>query len=300
MSDKKISIAIPSANRIKELKEVVFNISKSGLNSIEEILIVNDGYDQSTILEAFNRESEIPIRVVNNKYEKGFAWAFITLIEEVKSEYFIFMTDDDILNIDQIPCLFNHIQHSKSVIISPSWLGSNLYPLRSCSKDTVISIQTLLKYTAHAPGLVFNTAACEGVIEQLKSIINEKIIFSLMYPQVILGGLLLKSSQEMTAIPLIIGEDNHNIATGLTCDDGSAYFTFYSRSIQLASLDKLSRSNNSLFFNNSFFVNLKIQIMARMMLKSRFKIVISATIIYLIRSFKVKMYTLIKNKSGDT
>jgi glycosyltransferase involved in cell wall biosynthesis len=298
MNIKKISIAIPSANRIKELKEVVFNISKSGLNLIEEVLIVNDGYDEATMSKSFNSESKIPIRVVSNKYEKGFARAFVTLIEEVKTEYFIFMTDDDVLNIDHISHILNHIQHSKPAIISPSWLGSNSYPLRSCGKNTVISMSTLLKYTAHAPGLVFNTALCKGSIEQLKSIINENIYFSLMYPQVILGGLLLKSSQQLVAIPLIIGKDNHDIDTGLVSDDGSAYFTFYSRSIQLASLDKLGRSKNSLYLDSSFFVVLQMQIMARVMMMSELKIVISAIMIYLTRALKVRIYKFIKNRPG--
>ena len=95
---KPISVVIPTYNRCDTLKKaLVAYLDQTALQSIAEILVVDDGSTDSTggVVELMARESVVPIRYLLQE-NKGPAAARNVGIREAAGELILF-TDDDII-----------------------------------------------------------------------------------------------------------------------------------------------------------------------------------------------------------
>ena len=115
----KVTVVIPTRNRLKTLKEVI----QSYINQkdVKEILIIDDFSDQpientdfSLALKEANNPS-ITLRVINNEKREGAAKSRNKGIKNAQSEYILFGEDDAYIDDDYVKNLINKITNDKSI-----------------------------------------------------------------------------------------------------------------------------------------------------------------------------------------
>ncbi len=114
-----LTICIPTYNRPKGLKRALRNILKNqaSLPYIYEILVIDDNPNNSSryILSEFSNNK---IRYILNKNNIGLDKNFVKCMKEVKSEYLIFLTDDDIFVDNSMNKLIQILLKTKPSVLS--------------------------------------------------------------------------------------------------------------------------------------------------------------------------------------
>ena len=234
------SIAIPSFNRSRELINQISNINSLALHSLQEILVINNGYDQLQISDSLYKVSDkYRVRVVDVSDQPGFHFAFISLVKAVNTEYFLYVTDDDVLSAEYLHYIDSLSGLNHACILSPQWIGSLGHFIRRNNAGKVLKRSSdILAATAHAPGLVFNTRSAQSSLPKLSNLVNQDFEIVKVYPQVFLSVYMTSESSYLTLTSRIAGRDSCGNNSDITVN-GYPYFHTSSRFIQLASLSNV-------------------------------------------------------------
>lgn len=119
---KLLTIAIPTYNRPKTLKQALDMISEQYDESIE-VLICDDSTDDNVHNVVIDSQKKIPIRYIKNNTNLGFDRNFLQCFKEAKGKYVLLMGDDDIL-ID-LPHIVTYLMKN----IKVDWVIVNSSPI---------------------------------------------------------------------------------------------------------------------------------------------------------------------------
>ncbi len=107
----KVSVLIATFNGEKFLEEQLQSIARQTLKPFE-IVISDDNSSDGTVsvIENFNKQCNIPIKLLLNKKNKGFAKNFLEAFEHCSGEYVAFCDQDDVWMSQKLSKLKNTLE----------------------------------------------------------------------------------------------------------------------------------------------------------------------------------------------
>jgi len=242
-----LSICIPSFNRYEALNEQLEYLLKSSLNvsKISEIIFIDDGYDLNISQSITDKYQEFSkFKYHKNLNSGSFGHVYSECFKAASSDYVLITNDDDILFINGIKESFEFISENPLCdLIIPVWLSNVDRVIRGNKKlSRCIKPDEILKFTAHAPGLIYKVSIAKNFISMLDRRLSINCSFSQMYPQVFISSLLLNNSSLICLSPTIIGKDGHGYPTEIGLKDSGSYFSLKSRVLQYYALLEIQDS----------------------------------------------------------
>ena len=236
-----LSICIPSFCRTDALEESLGSLLRAceHVNEIAEIIFVDDGYDQRFCSYIVEKYKIFPkFRYHKNPISGSFGAVYAECLSVAASEYILVTNDDDILFPEGITtCLSNFQKFSETGVIVPVWLSSVNRVIRGHrGKDKKIYANDILKYTAHAPGLIYKKSLVDENIVVIRERLAVNCTFTMMYPQVLLSGLVLDKGHRIFSLGITIGKDGHSLPTKIVLSTGDPYYSLKARVLQYYSL----------------------------------------------------------------
>tara|TARA_B100001057_G_scaffold334833_1_gene335469 strand:- start:281 stop:1207 length:927 start_codon:yes stop_codon:yes gene_type:complete len=263
-----LTICVPSFNRINALDGFLGSILNAceSLNEVTEVLFVDDGYDKksvSYILEKYNKFSKFKYH--KNPNSGSFGSVYAECLSVADSEFILITNDDDILFPDGILKCINKIKNQKDLgVVSPVWLSNANRVIRG-NKFYKRNIRTnnTLRYTAHAPGLIFCSSSIKSKLPELKKRLLQNCVFTSTYPQVFLSTLIVDDGKYIQTLDIEIGKDGHELPTEIKSPDGEEYFSLKSRLLQYYALLEIKDLK---FFSDKLIDELCWNFLARIVL----------------------------------
>lgn len=176
----------------------------NGLQHSCDILIVNDSSESNIIKESNLILAGDSLRVIENGKNLGYAKSFMTLLQNINTNYGLVLADDDELDLDNIKLLIAFLGTSNSPLIRTQWRGidgSHVYP----ENKKAIILREIPHYFNHAPGIVYR----RDIINNYLHFLDDQIeitnnLWVKFYPQVVLSY-LVNANSELLYIPLSTG-----------------------------------------------------------------------------------------------
>lgn len=235
-----LTICIPSFNRFKALDRLLESLLKEtqDIEQIDQILFVDDGYENDSvrlIKEKYKKFSKF--RYHKNKNTGSFGSVYAECLTEANSDFILITNDDDFLYLKEITACLNHFfTLTQTGLVSPIWLSNANRIIRGNQSNRIIKANEILKYTAHAPGLIFSKIAISEHLKALKERLEKKCLFCMTYPQVFLSALLIDNSYKIYSLNYTVGRDDLSLPTEIKSPNGDEYFSLKSRLLQYLSL----------------------------------------------------------------
>ena len=184
IKNKILTIGVPTFNRVKTLIKCLDSITQSDiLEKINVLVIDNNSEDQTydILVKRYNRKIEI----IKNSENIGFSKNTIKLFKYCKTDYLLWLPDEDFLEYKNINNLLDIINKKELYFICTQYyLNKKLYRGKRLNKSLAVS--DLWSASSHLSGIVFNTNYCKTVVENFDKISNDYKVLSKYYPQIFL------------------------------------------------------------------------------------------------------------------
>lgn len=292
----KISICIPSFNRQRHLLSTLKAISAQShdIDFIEEIVLVDDGYTikerDEIILEM---QSHPKFRYHRADSSGSFGNVYLECINIAKTDYVLITYDDDELFVRNLIKIRDTLCNHDWSIIVPVWLSAKNKLLRGSKRQShIVKQHKILRYMAHAPGIIYNKNTCSTELSMLTERLSTGCLLSGMYPQVFLAALLLSSKKNIMSTPIKIGKDGAELPTEIKTKNGKSYSSLQARLCQYSDLIEI---NDSDIMNDNIIKNLRVEFFARILLEQSRGITLSAFYFFIQRRLRTH-YRISKHK----
>lgn len=201
---KILTICIPTYKRFSILNTELARLLENNLQSICDILIVNDS-SKRNIIEGSNLDvAGDSLRVIENGQNLGYAKSYLTLLQNVKTKYGLIMADDDELDINNLRMLIDFLKTSNSPLIRTQWRGVDglsTYP----EFQKVVTSRDIPHFFNHAPGIVYKNNVINPHLNFLRNQMEkQRNSWIEFYPQVVLAY-LISSESELLYLPILTG-----------------------------------------------------------------------------------------------
>ncbi|EKD70327.1 MAG: Glycosyl transferase, family 2 [uncultured bacterium] len=168
MTNKKLTICIPTYNRKKFVCELVNSIIESDLLSTVDLIVIDDGSSDDTF-DALNKIEYPADANVRFMYQenRGFTGTTLSFFSNCQTEYLMLADDDMVIVPDGIPKLIDFINEIKPDFASPVWLcpdGATISRGRRTLEK--ITIPDFRMASDHGPGLVYRITTFQSIVEQ--------------------------------------------------------------------------------------------------------------------------------------
>jgi len=238
---KIITIGIPTYRRPNSLTKILSQISSESVfyeNAM--IVIVNDSGSkefENEYIKAINTFGNIHIEYIRNKINLGLPRSFLILLENTKTKYLFYMSDDDILISQNLPGIINFILEKKPYIVSPQWIFKNGRFGRGINKTRKIKPEEFRLCCGHAPGVIFNVEIAKEFVPIIEKRINTRCTATYTYPLVAFSiPIFLKYDNcWWYGKPLVMEGDNS--PSQIRDPKGYPYYSINSRIQQIADFD---------------------------------------------------------------
>lgn len=225
MSSNKLTIFLPTFNRSKSIVNQIEFLIAEEIHKKYKIVVINDGSTDDTHHKLSELELDSNFSVIDNKENLGYAQTHINCFKMCKTDYLLFLTDDDeyfsrcILNIE------NLLDRLSPDFLSCSWNSSTSTRNFKSTKD--ISFYNIWKSAKHAPGLIYKVSPVLKFIDKLQIELKEKNLVAHFFPQIFLlfymksnGYCLIQSSEVIGKNPV-----TGSLATNAKDENGNSYFS---------------------------------------------------------------------------
>ena len=95
-SNKKISICIPTYNRSETVYRLLTQIISFDLKDILDVIVIDDASTDNTYQHLIGLADGDDIRISRNERNVGLTGNILNCFNECKTEYLIYMADDEI------------------------------------------------------------------------------------------------------------------------------------------------------------------------------------------------------------
>ena len=227
MSDKVLTICIPTFNRPEHLELLLSEICNSEFNQYYEILVVDNGSDPETEL-VINKFKDKFISSSRLEVNEGLAPGLIACFQNCKTKYLMMMADDDKLLLSSMPQIIETIHKYDCDFLSTTWIGTNNRIIRTPGKLCEISLSEIRASSNHLPGIIFKTSLLPLFLTQLESRLVEGCYFAFFYPQIMILLLSYLEKKSLLACTIISGGYRKEVPehTKLTDKNGENYGSF--------------------------------------------------------------------------
>ena len=188
---KKLTLCIPTYNRKDSVVRLVNSITSSDLLDIADVIIVDDGSNDSTfnILKDITSPFRGAVRLIRHDVNKGMAYGFLSFFDESHTEYLMMLADDDRVIPQGVKGVLSFLERIKPDFVSTSWLnneasGGGLF--RGRSREELIQLTDIRHAANHAPGLVYRLPVVLPDVVFLRQRLATGCYASLIFPQVVL------------------------------------------------------------------------------------------------------------------
>lgn len=229
-----LTIAFPTFNRCNAIAKRIEELFLEPLSGDISVLVVDNNSTDGTWDKLLGQKSRFPeLHLARNRQNLGFAGNFITLFEECPSTYLMVMSDEDAVNLNQLPAYLRFLRDSGAALISPQAIVFNsVYRGRGRSK--AILPTEFRDASNYISGCTFHTEKSRAFLPRITSVISSNSAAH-VYPQVLLSGELLL---EYTGIwyPQTLSIQSQDLDTNIYDLDGSFYGDLPSRCRQTLDL----------------------------------------------------------------
>lgn len=292
----KVSICIPSFNRkqhlLNTLKAII--VESHDIDFIDEIILIDDGYSSTDRDEIISEmQSYQKFRYHKSGSSGSFGDVYLECMKAAKTNYVLITYDDDVLFTQNLEkSLVARYDNDWSVVV-PVWLSQKNRLLRGSKRKThIIKPLKLLRYMAHAPGIIYNKDSCQNELKVLANRLSKDCLLSKMYPQVLLAALLIDGGKTIISSPNIIGKDGLGLPTEIKTPDGDDYFSLRARLNQYLSLIEI---DDAQILNNDTIQNLRSEYFARILIEQSHNITVTAFLFYCKRTLTMQ-YRVCRHK----
>ena len=292
----KISICIPSFNRKQHLLNTLKAIigESHDMDFIDEIILIDDGYSSTDRDEIISEmQSHQKFRYYKSESSGSFGNVYLECMKAAKTNYVLITYDDDVLFTQNLEkSLVARYDNDWSVVVSV-WLSQKNKILRGSKQEThIIKPLKLLRYMAHAPGIIYNKDNCQKELTVLADRLSKDCLLSKMYPQVLLAALLIDGGKTIISSPNIIGKDGLGLPTEIKTPDGDDYFSLRARLNQYLGLIEI---DDAKILNKDTIQNLRSEFFARILIEQSHNITVAALLFYCKRTLTTQ-YRVCRHK----
>lgn len=190
-----LTIGIPTFNRIDAVSSAVrFFLSSPIIIEFNIKLLVSDNASSdgtySTLSNEFGQHPNF--RIVRNRENLGISKNIENLFNCCVSEYLIGISDEDLIDLAQIPSLMYFLRTHKPSFVSPQFLRDNtIYRGKKSTRD--ISPSEWLESAFYWSGTIYRVNDCRNVIAKYNNLLHNENLF---YYQNLLVALLMSSGKK--------------------------------------------------------------------------------------------------------
>lgn len=171
--NKILTIFIPTYNRATAVMQLLDEIITSDLISIVKVVVIDDCSQDDTYDRLISVISNDDVIILRNNKNLGVTGTTLRFIKICKTEYFIQMADDDMLNRNGIIKLISFIKSVKPDFVSTAWgmwdKDNNWKnTMRTNGTNSRILFKDIRRASNHDPGILFKTSACNKHLEILQ------------------------------------------------------------------------------------------------------------------------------------
>jgi len=248
-----LTIGVPTFNRAHILENFL-KCLQIDLNSFEDKvkIIISDNNSTDNTFQVFHdwlsySNSKLNIKYIKNKSNIGFSANLIQLYYIADTEYFMFLGDDDRINIDEFSKIVSILESKQpSAIIQCEWPSRNFL-----HKDKYLEFEelaTIFYEFGNAWASIVDRAAAVNAIES-RRLRNE--IEKIVWPQTVIGYLLMFDLRNIKRPYAFSGPIGFPIMSGRQIIDTGAYWIRSLNDLLLAAsiIDYWTAKNN---LKNSF------------------------------------------------
>lgn len=220
MNSVEITIGIPTYNRGSSIRRELSRLIEGDVLQNAKILVIDDAStdDTAELLIEFSCFSQV--RVLRNDRNLGYAGNFLQLLSRCDTQYLLISADDDEVIFENLNILKTHLSGR-----SPALLSTLQTPKGAVAKNTkehgVIRPGEVRKFSAHAPGLVWDTNAVKHVTSHVEQLLSAGNAAAFAYPQVLLASLLVLEGAKCEWWGTAIVRTGEELRTGIRSMDGT-------------------------------------------------------------------------------
>lgn len=292
----KISICIPSFNRkqhlLNTLKAII--VESHNIDFIDEIILIDDGYSSTDRDEIISEmQSYQKFRYHKSGGFGSFGNVYLECMQAAKTNYVLITYDDDVLFTQNLEKSLVALYDEDWSVVVPVWLSQKNRLLRGSKRKThIIKPLKLLRYMAHAPGIIYNKDSFQNELKILADRLSKDCLLSKMYPQVLLAALLLDGRKRIISSPITIGKDGIGLPTEIRTPDGDTYFSLRARLNQYLNLIEI---DDAKILHRDTIQNLRSEFFARILLEQSYNITVAAFLFFFKRKLSTQ-YRLSRHK----
>ena len=143
-NQKLITICIATYNRSKTVARLVQELLDFELNDQIEILVIDNDSPDNTFEELSKFSHHNNVSIFKNEKNIGFSRSLLRCFNLCKTEYLIYLPDDDILYKDGISELLSFLPTLDLDFLAPRWKKTDGLHMRGRGSDKVKEISSLI------------------------------------------------------------------------------------------------------------------------------------------------------------
>jgi len=222
-----LTVAMPTFNRINAAQKTLKSLSPIFNQSQVKILVIDNGSTDGTHLTLKESFAGVHnLEILRFEDNLGFFESFLRLFENADSDYLLLLSDEDELNLVELPSLLQYLQIRKPGYISSQFLNNGqLY--RGTNLTRSISMLDLEKSSFYISGLVFDVSKSQEITLKMRDGLRANP-FILLYPQTYLA-FMLRVSAGGYWLESILASKRDNLPTSVVDAQQEAYTSKSSR-----------------------------------------------------------------------
>jgi glycosyltransferase involved in cell wall biosynthesis len=178
-----VTLAIPTFNRKRFIQKNLDGLISQGLSDNLKILVSDNGSLDGTY-EALKEQTKAypQVKVIGNSHNLGFYGNMIRLLESVDTDYILFCSDEDLVDMESIREIEVYLRQDNPDFASAAFFDGEKIQRRSSG---TCNLRTIEKASVYISGLIFKMRSITEAIEFLREQTNNHYVY--VYPQCVLA-----------------------------------------------------------------------------------------------------------------
>jgi len=204
-NQKLITICVPTYYRAKNVVGLVQELLDFELNDQIEILVIDNDSPDNTFEELSKFSHHNNVSIFKNEKNIGFTRSLLRCFNLCKTEYLIYLPDDDILYKDGISELLSFLPTLDLDFLAPRWKKTDGLHMRGSDEVREISLTNIRGQSNHLPGCVFRASILRFSEKYILERLDKDCAFAFFYPQTILLYMAKLNNLKLYSSPILLG-----------------------------------------------------------------------------------------------
>ena len=206
-NQKLITICVPTYHRAKNVVGLVQELLDFELNDQIEILVIDNDSPDNTFEELSKFSHHNNVSIFKNEKNIGFTRSLLRCFNLCKTEYLIYLPDDDILYKDGISELLSFLPTLDLDFLAPRWKKTDGLHMRGRGSDKVkeISLTGLRGQCDHTPGCVYRASSLRFSEKYILERLDKDCPLAFFFPQTILLFMAKLNNLKLYSSPILLG-----------------------------------------------------------------------------------------------